>query len=283
MNRDPERERDGRSYPDALSHRHTFGLVVPATNTSMEHDLWRLIFANQGPGGLGGVGLHTSNVRTPRPQLGTPQDLVAYRDQFLRGLGDAVDQALLAQPDSILLGMSLEHILEGLAAVRASVAEVVSRSGVPWATWHDAIPAALDLLGARRIGLLTPFDDAGNRNAEAMFRDLGIEVVASYGFACANALEIAHVPDRAKEQAILERLATADHRLDAVVQCGTNMSVLDVTERLEPVLGIPILGINPVTFWYALRRSGLQGPIRGGGRLLREHGWTRAPHAPGGR
>lgn len=266
----PDPGRAWGTYPDALSHRHKFGLIVPATNTSMEHDLWRLVWANQGPGGLQGVGLHTSNVVTPRPRLETPQDLVEYRDQFLRGLGAAVDQALLAQPDSLILGMSLEHILEGLEAVRAPVAELEARSGLSWATWHEAVAAALNALGARRIGLLTPFDAAGNRNAGRMFHDLGFDVVAGFGFACASAQEIAHVPDRAKEQVILERLATRRNRLDAIVQCGTNMSVLDVTERLEPVLGIPILGINPVTFWHALRRVGLHGPILGGGRLLRE-------------
>jgi len=262
---------DRAASPAAPSVRLRFGLIVPATNTSMEHDLWRLVFANQGPGGLRGVGLHTSNVLTPRPSLATPEDLRAYRDQFLHGLGAAVDQALLAQPDALILGMSLEHILAGLDAVRASVAEVEARSGLPWATWHAAIAVALRTLGARRIGLLTPFDRDGERNARRLFTDLGVEVVASFGFACATALEIAKVPDRAKEQAILEHLATREHRLDAIVQCGTNMSVLDVTERLEPVLGLPILGINPVTFWHALRQHRVQGPILGGGRLLREH------------
>ena len=46
----------------------------------------------------------------------------------------------------------------------------------------------------------------------------------------------------------MELLATTDNKLDAIVQCGTNMSLIDVSERLEPVLGIPILGINAVTF-----------------------------------
>ncbi|MBM4107069.1 MAG: hypothetical protein FJ257_12470 [Phycisphaerae bacterium] len=55
---------------------------------------------------------------------------------------------------------------------------------------------------------------------------------------------IAHIPDEAKERAIVELLATPDHRLDAVVQCGTNMSMAAVSERLESKLGIPILGIN---------------------------------------
>jgi maleate isomerase len=48
------------------------------------------------------------------------------------------------------------------------------------------------------------------------------------------------------------------------------MSSIAVTERLEPVIGIPILGINTVTFWYALRENGFHSPLAGGGRLLQE-------------
>jgi maleate isomerase len=37
------------------------------------------------------------------------------------------------------------------------------------------------------------------------------------------------------------------------------------------MIGIPVLGINAVTFWCALRENGFTGPLEGGGRLLREH------------
>src|SRR5688572_21409655 len=50
-----------RGYPDVRSFKLKFGLMIPATNTSMEHDLWSIIFKNQGPDGLRGVGLHTVN------------------------------------------------------------------------------------------------------------------------------------------------------------------------------------------------------------------------------
>ncbi|HYO64025.1 MAG TPA: hypothetical protein VER08_10375 [Pyrinomonadaceae bacterium] len=257
-------------YPDVRSFRRKFGLVIPATNTSMEHELWGIIFRNQGPGGLRGVGLHTANVITPKPKLETEADLIEYQRQFLGGLRAAVDAASLAQPQYMIMGMSLEHILSGIKEIREPVAEIEAYSGLSWATWHDAVQAALRKYGAKRIGLLTPFDKKGNENAARMFEDLGFEVVSSVGFSCANALHIAHVPDSAKEKAILDLLATEKNRLDAVVQCGTNMSLIDVGEKLEPVIGIPILGINAVTFWYALRENGFEGALAGGGRLLRE-------------
>lgn len=259
-----------RGYPDVRSFRRKFGLLIPATNTSMEHELWSIIFKNQGPQGLRGVGLHTANVITPKPTLETEEELMRYREQFLSGLRSAVDTALLARPQYMIMGMSLEHILGGIDAVRAPMLNIEAYSGLAWATWHDAVQAALGKFRAKRIGILTPFDKKGNQFATQLFEELGFEVVTSVGFSCANALHIAHVPDWAKEKAILELLATEANGLDAVVQCGTNMSLSDVTERLEPVIGIPILGINAVTFWYALRENGFGGALEGAGRLLRE-------------
>jgi maleate isomerase len=255
-------------YPDARSFRRKFGLIVPATNTSMEHELWSIVSGN--PGALKGIGLHTSRVVTPRPKLEDEHDLRDYQQQFLGGLKVAVDAARLARPQYMIMGMSLEHILAGIQSIRAPMADIEAYSGLSWATWHDAVHAALGKYQASRIGLLTPFDRTGNQSATQMFEDLGFEVVSSVGFSCANAQHVAHIPDWAKERAIQELLATEANRLDAVVQCGTNMSLIDVTERLEPVIGIPILGINATTFWYALRENGFEEPLRGAGRLLRE-------------
>lgn len=127
--------------------------------------------------------------------------------------------------------MSLEHIISGIEGVRAPMAEIERHSGLSWAARHDAAPAALNKFGARRIGLLTPFEKAGNESAARMFEDLGFTVVASVGLSCAHALHIAHIPDWAKEKAITELLASADNKLHAIVQCGTNMSLIDVCER----------------------------------------------------
>ena len=259
-----------RGYPDVRSFRRKFGLIIPATNTSMEHELWGIIFKNQGLHGLRGVGLHTANVVTPKPKLETEEDLTEYKKQFLGGLRSAMDVASLAEPQYMLMGMSLEHILRGINEIRVPMVDLEAYSGLSWATWHDAIQAALGKYGAKRIGILTPFDKKGNEFATQMFEELGFEVVSSVGFSCANALHIAHVPDWAKEKAILELLATDENKLDAVVQCGTNMSLIDVTEKLEPVVGIPILGINIVIFWYALRENGFERALVSAGRLPQE-------------
>ena len=257
-------------YPDVRSFKRKFGLLIPATNTSMEHELWSIIFNNQGAKKLSGVGLHTTNVITPKPKLETEADLMAYKAQFLGGLKDAVDHAKLADPQYLIMGMSLEHIIGGIDEIRKPMAEIEKYSGLSWATWHDAILRALNKFQAIRIGLITPFDKLGNQYATKMFEDLGFEVVSSVGFSCANALHIANIPDSAKEKVIMELLAPKKNHLDAIVQCGSNMSFINVAENLEPIIEIPILGINAVTFWYALRENGFEAPLLHAGRLMRE-------------
>jgi maleate isomerase len=103
----------GRGYSDVRSFKCKFGLLIPATNTTMEHELWSLVCKNPG---LDGVGLHTANVMTSRPNFGTAEELLEYKRQFLDGLKAATEQVLLAQPQYLIMGMSLEHIIKGIGA-----------------------------------------------------------------------------------------------------------------------------------------------------------------------
>lgn len=257
-----------RGAPDCLSFRRKIGLLVPATNTSMEAELWRLVASNPD---LAGIGIHTVPVPTPRPTFRTNAEVEAYRRDFLAGLGVAAHQALLADPEYIILGMSLEHFVHGLAAIEADLAGVVGSVGIGWALWHEAVDHALRRVGARRIALLTPFEATGNRNAARMFGDLGYEVVATFGFCCGHAGDIAHIPDWAKEKAVTEVLAAPDRPIDAIVQCGTNMALSHLVDRLEARLDLPLLGVNATLLWFALRENGHPAPVTGAGRLLRDH------------
>jgi len=256
-------------HPDSCSYRRRFGLIIPATNTIMESELWSILVKNRG-NGLDGIGLHTSTVLTPKPVVDDAAGLETFKRQFLGGIKTSVDSGLLARPQYFIMGCSLEHMLVGLDAIRANMAEVETYSPLSWSSWHEAVQAAFHCYQIKRVGILTPWERLGNTSAVRMFEDMGVEVVASVGLSCANIQHISQLPDAAKEKAVLELLATKENRLDAVVQCGTNMSMTAVTEKLEPQLGIPIFGINATILWYALRENGFTAPVLHAGRLLRE-------------
>lgn len=106
-------------HPDQRSARLKLGLFLPATNTSMEPELYEMMFKTEANRkALEGVGIHTVPVLTAKPAVETAADVEEYGRQFVRGLlegegGGAVKMMMLSQPQYLIMGMSLEHVLHG--------------------------------------------------------------------------------------------------------------------------------------------------------------------------
>jgi maleate isomerase len=58
--------------------------------------------------------------------------------------------------------------------------------------------------------------------------------------------------------------------VDAIIQCGTNLSTVDLFPTLEHYLEKPLIPINVGCIWHALRACGINDKITSKGRLLEE-------------
>jgi maleate isomerase len=58
--------------------------------------------------------------------------------------------------------------------------------------------------------------------------------------------------------------------VDAIVQVGTNLSMVRLAAAAEMWLGKPVIAINTATYWHALRQNKIADKIPGLGRLLEE-------------
>jgi maleate isomerase len=58
--------------------------------------------------------------------------------------------------------------------------------------------------------------------------------------------------------------------IDAILQVGTNLANGAVAAEAERWLGKPVLAMNVVTYWDALRRCGIEDRVYGCGRILEE-------------
>ena len=58
--------------------------------------------------------------------------------------------------------------------------------------------------------------------------------------------------------------------VDAIVQVGTNLSMIRFAAAAEMWLGKPVIAINTATYWHALRACGIKDRVEGFGRLLEE-------------
>ena len=58
--------------------------------------------------------------------------------------------------------------------------------------------------------------------------------------------------------------------VDAIVQVGTNLSMVSLAAEYEAKLDKPVIAINTATYWHALRACGIEDRVEGLGRLLSE-------------
>ena len=74
---------------------------------------------------------------------------------------------------------------------------------------------------------------------------------------------------RLRRRSVARRLRKLDgDDVDALVQVGTNLSMVRLAAAAELWLGKPVIAINAATYWHALRANGIMDRMEGFGRLL---------------
>jgi maleate isomerase len=247
---------------DSLGHRAKFGVLAPSTNTSVQPEFDALR--------PHGVTNHFSRIVIPDSRVSDDRSFMAMMNNIRAALFPALDAVLTCSPDYIVLGMSAETFWDGLAGsirLRRQL-ERHARRGV--AMGSDACRAALRASGRkiRRLGVITPYMPAGDRQVRRFFAECGFEVVNLLGLKCRSPMLIAHVTKAALRDAILR---VNRGRVDAVVQVGTNLAMAEVAAQAEFWLGKPVIAINTAIYWHALRQYGIKDKVYGWGSLLAEH------------
>lgn len=246
---------------DALGWRKKFGVLAPSTNTIVEPDFYTMR--------VPGVTAHFSRIHIRDQNLSSDDAFERLLDQIRVEIGYAIDRVMTCEPDYMVMGMSAETFWDGMEGNRAFVQRVSERTGqnLRVATGAEACERALKLFGARKIGVVTPYQPIGDKNVIRFFNDIGFEVVRLKGLKCPTAVAIAHVSEDELREALIEVNAP---EVEALVQVGTNLSMVRLADEAERWLKKPVLAINAATWWMALRENGITDRVHGCGRLLRE-------------
>lgn len=245
---------------DALGWRRKFGVIAPSTNTIVEPDFARM--------GVPGVTSHFSRIHIRDQNMDGDAGMERLLEQIRDEIGAACERVLTCEPDYMVMGMSAETFWGGVEGNKQFVKQIHDITGLEVATGAEACERALTLFGARRIGVVTPYQPVGDANVRRFFTEIGFEVDQIIGLRCPTAVSIAHVTEAELREALRE-LAAGE--VDALVQCGTNLSMVAAADEAERWLGLPVIAINAATWWMALRDNGIDDKIHGAGTLLREH------------
>lgn len=141
----------------------------------------------------------------------------------------------------------------GIERDEALVAEIEAATGIPATTCVLGYKDALSRLGARRIGLVTPYTADVQHRIAATWGEAGLTCGAERHCGLSDNFSFAEVEEDRIEQ--MCRAVLTDGA-DAVAIVCTNMRGARVAAKLEAELGVPMLDSVAVTLWAALRRAG---------------------------
>lgn len=245
---------------DVLGHRAVFGVIGPSTNTVVQPDME----AMRPPG----ITNQYARIFVTDPDALSDEDFLAGTTLIAHGTLDAVRSVMTCKPDYLVMGMSAVTFYGGIAGGEAFKRQIEDVAGIGVSIGSESLVAALRAYGGvRRVGFVSPYFPVANAEVRRYLGECGFETVRDIPLLCRCWTDIAKVPE-ARLETILAELDGDD--VDALIQVGTNLSMVGLAARTEARLGKPVIAINSATYWHALRTNGFDDEVPGHGRLLEE-------------
>ena len=126
---------------------------------------------------------------------------------------------------------------------------------------------AMSFLSAKKIIIVSPYEDARNEERKQLCEKLGFTVVNTKGLGLNNTVEMAKLPPyisyRLAKQAFLE----APDAEAIWISCPLWPTVRNI-ERLEHDTGIPVVTAATANIWASYREMHINEPTKGWGKLL---------------
>ncbi|MCB2107603.1 MAG: arylmalonate decarboxylase [Rhodobacteraceae bacterium] len=246
---------------DVLAWRKKFGVIGPSTNTVVQPDMEQM----RPPG----VTNHYSRIYTPNAKALDDQSAWDATQVIASNVVEAVKSIMTCEPDYLVMGMSAITFFGGRKGAM-EFAENINREsgGIGCSIGSLSCTAALKAYGGvKRISFLSPYYPISNKEVRQYFTDEGFEVINDIPLRAKSWTGIAEIT----EDTLRATLKQIDgDNVDALVQVGTNCSMVRLAAATELVLNKPVIAINTATYWHALRTSGIRDKVYGLGRLLEE-------------
>jgi maleate isomerase len=145
---------------------------------------------------------------------------------------------------------------------------ITAATGRPAIATADAILAAFQTLGTRRVLLVTPYIPAVHQREVGFLTESGLTVVDGSCLGVDTNIEMIRITP----EAIAEQVRTAASGVSAdvcFISCTAIRSAGLIAE-LETSLGMPVITSNQALVWHALSRLGFERKVAGFGRLFRQ-------------
>jgi maleate isomerase len=197
----------------------------------------------------------------------------------IESVGVGPEATVDARTEAVLrraVEMGRNHPIEGLIITGAPLTVLnpdiekklaAAITTIPVTTAVRAATAALHAIDAKRLILMTPFDDGINSRLQDRLKQSSLTVLSCPSLEYLGARTGAHVPGD-KIFGIMEKIVHDTPGADAIYFQGAPFDPLPIIDRIESELKLPVIASNPAMLWHILSRLGHKFSIRGYGRLL---------------
>jgi len=187
-------------------------------------------------------------------------------DRAIAKLDEAVGHMIEGEAQSIIVGGG--PVVAALGSDAAVVDRTRQLSGVPSISTTGAMLAGMQRLGAKALGVATPYTDERNALLRDYLEAQGYSVASARGLGLTRAVDIARLPFDATYRLACEA-AEAASAADAIYMPCARMPVVRNIERIEAASRLPVVTSTQSMVWWGLRTLGIDDHIPGFGRLLR--------------
>lgn len=174
--------------------------------------------------------------------------------------------------DVIVFGGVPINVSRGFDNVDTLIRETAAVVGKPVTTSLNSQMAGLRQVGAKKVAVVHPFpdDDIGPRSQhKERLERAGFEYAGSAGGGY-DPVDLGRIPLEVVQE--LGRRVVREHPdADTILVSCPHWAVNGAIEPMERELGRPVVTSSQSIIWNALRMSGVNDPVEGHGRLLREH------------
>jgi len=239
-----------KRLPD-YGERLRVGMILPNRNVVAEADAQAIIPS--------GVSFHTTRLKLHGT---SPEDIKQMSD----GAEDA-SRLLGAAPIDLIVFHCTAVSTSDPAMGDQLVARIEKTANKKAIATSQGLVSALNILSAKRIVMLTPYQQSVNDAEVRFLNHFGFEVLHEVGLNLPSTVSTASItPEQWRDIALSMKRTDADVYF---LSC-TNIRVLSIIDELETLLEAPVITSNQAMLWYCLRQSGIADPIFGYGKLLSE-------------
>ncbi len=227
-----------------------FGLIIPSSNTTMEAEFWTMASS--------WATVHTARMRLEKITI---DELEEMEEQMLEAAVLLADTKV----DVIGYGCTSGSLLKGKDHGGEIERKITEKTGIPAMATAKAVVQALGELGIKKICVATPYIEEINGLEKNFLEQNKLDVQRIKGLGIVQNSEVG-----SKEPSVAYELAKEVYVPEAegiFISC-TNFRTIEVIDKLEKELGVPVVSSNTATLWAMMKMAGAKRRLEGYGMLL---------------